>query len=440
MNEETEPLQSGPWLADEPDSEPEPIDGAEPIALIYTGRTRDIARIALLNLVLSLLTLGIYNFWGRTRIRRYLWAHTRVNDSPLEYHGTGGQIFLGFILISVLFFAFNVGYEYTQQLYLERVLGTENLLLFSVPPVLLFTVGYMAFLAYVGWSSRRYWLAMTSWRGIRFRQGGSRRKLLWRALPWSALTALSLGFAYPWLASMTENYVYRESHIGTTRANSAITGGRLFGSWLPMAVTMTVLLWGPVLGIIIAVDVGLRDEVTWLLSKVGPYLSETVRKLGEHYIAPALFVVMLPLICIWSFWRARLFNRVVSAVTLGDLSLRACLSWQSVAGAYAATAFMCLALFQIAVWTEFFFLWSWLQTQSGSLGTTFPIILFGVTMVLVWSYFRNIFVVHGLWRARVRATDIHGTIDATIIRQGEIRKSQQGEGFGMAFEGGFGEA
>ena len=56
------------------------------------------------NGLLGLVTFQIYRFWGRTRLRRMLWSHTRVGREYLVYTGRGIELFLGFLLAMVLLF------------------------------------------------------------------------------------------------------------------------------------------------------------------------------------------------------------------------------------------------------------------------------------------------------------------------------------------------
>ena len=44
--------------------------------LVYGGARGDLAKIAITNAILTLATLGIYRFWGKTRVRRYLWGRS----------------------------------------------------------------------------------------------------------------------------------------------------------------------------------------------------------------------------------------------------------------------------------------------------------------------------------------------------------------------------
>ena len=45
--------------------------------------------------LLTLITLGLYRFWARTRVRRYMWSATSPGGDPFEYTGTGLEKLLG---------------------------------------------------------------------------------------------------------------------------------------------------------------------------------------------------------------------------------------------------------------------------------------------------------------------------------------------------------
>lgn len=70
----------------------------------FSGSWREYAPIAFTNLLLTIVTLGIYAFWARARTRRYLWSRTRFIDDRLHWTGTGLELFLGYLLAIVLFF------------------------------------------------------------------------------------------------------------------------------------------------------------------------------------------------------------------------------------------------------------------------------------------------------------------------------------------------
>ena len=72
-------------------------------AFAFEGNWQDFAKIALPNLLLTIVTLGVYRFWATTRERRYLWSRTRFVDENLEWAGTGMELFIGFVMVFVLF-------------------------------------------------------------------------------------------------------------------------------------------------------------------------------------------------------------------------------------------------------------------------------------------------------------------------------------------------
>jgi uncharacterized membrane protein YjgN (DUF898 family) len=70
--------------------------------VVYNGRAGELAPIVLTNGLLTLITVGFYRFWGKTRLRRYLWSHVSFLGDRLEYSGRGLELFLGFLVILVI--------------------------------------------------------------------------------------------------------------------------------------------------------------------------------------------------------------------------------------------------------------------------------------------------------------------------------------------------
>ena len=60
------------------------------------------AGLSMLNGLLRILTLGVYHFWGKTEVRQRIWSAVRIDGEPLEYRGTGGELFRGFLVVFFL--------------------------------------------------------------------------------------------------------------------------------------------------------------------------------------------------------------------------------------------------------------------------------------------------------------------------------------------------
>ena len=78
------------------------MSGRRSIELGYDGRAGEVGKIALSNSLLGLVTLGIYRFWAKTRLRRYLWSHVSMEGDRFEYTGRGIELFIGFLIAGVL--------------------------------------------------------------------------------------------------------------------------------------------------------------------------------------------------------------------------------------------------------------------------------------------------------------------------------------------------
>jgi len=134
----------------------------------FNGRAGEVIPIAVKNALLNIVTLGFYRFWGRTKVRRYLWEKLHVFDTPLEYTGTGKELFAGFLFIVFLVFlpyaALNAGLAATGLLENPSFVTIYNALIVISAYYLIGVASYRA---------RRYRLSRTRWRSVRAGQTGS---------------------------------------------------------------------------------------------------------------------------------------------------------------------------------------------------------------------------------------------------------------------------
>lgn len=174
------------------------------LSLRFTGSGSEYFRIWIVNLLLTVVTCGIYFPFAKARKLRYFHENTLVADSPLSFHGDPKRMLRGYLLIGVLFVAYSV---------LTRaaplVAGLMLLLGMPLMPLLL-------------WSALRFRLGQTGWRGLRFQFDGSLRDaylVFWPiALP---LAAVLLGQAL--LAPTGEEASFRPSG-NTVMLMSALAG------------------------------------------------------------------------------------------------------------------------------------------------------------------------------------------------------------------------
>ena len=81
---------------------PAPVSPTRSIsAFQFHGNWQDFAKIAFPNLLLTIVTLGFYRFWATKRERDYLWSQTEFIDERLEWTGTGMELFIGFLIVTL---------------------------------------------------------------------------------------------------------------------------------------------------------------------------------------------------------------------------------------------------------------------------------------------------------------------------------------------------
>ena len=235
-------------------------DGTDPEAAIaaeapvhrlqHDGRSGELFVIFLFNLALSILTLGIYRFWGRTRIRRYVWSQTSLLGEPLEYTGRGIELFLGFLFALVLIYGPILGLYFGLDVELpdpgEELGGAKlNALILFIAIVLLATPILMLFYYVALFAAYRYRIGRTSWLGIRGGMEGSAWRYGFLGLGLGVLNVLTLGWTKPWADSVVFKYRLGRTWFGSGKFESLLDAEGLYKSyalaWIGTAITVAAL-------------------------------------------------------------------------------------------------------------------------------------------------------------------------------------------------------
>ncbi len=200
----------------------------------FAGRRWPLFRLALKTSFLTVLTLGFYRFWMKTRLRRYYWSSIRPGGVPLEYVGEPLEKLLGF-LIAVVFLAFYIGIANLILMFLSfSILGG------SYAAYVVSFIGVIPILFYAQYRARRYVLARTRWRGIRLGMEPGAWGYAWRALAHWLATILTLGLLWPRMTFWLEKYRADRTYYGTRptdpgrRLEDAVTvrSCRCWRAWL----------------------------------------------------------------------------------------------------------------------------------------------------------------------------------------------------------------
>ena len=201
----------------------------------FSGSRREIARIAFGNTLLTVLTLGIYRFWAKTRLRQFYWEHIAIGGSPLEYTGRATELLIGFLIAMVALAILSVIGGV-----LQFYVGFGDLQIDGLAELFSYIV--------IGWlygfavfRARRYRLTRTLWRGIRFGQDGSAMRYAWMRFGWLLLLVVSFGVVRPWFDVALRRYEMTHTRFGFSRFSYTGRGRDLFPYWWPVLLPMAAI-------------------------------------------------------------------------------------------------------------------------------------------------------------------------------------------------------
>src|SRR5438552_2449559 len=147
--------------------------------------------IAIGNAILNVLTLTIYRFWARTRVRRHVWNCVHINGEPLEYTGTGTELFLGALIVFAVF-GLPIAVVY---LVVTLRLGPGHPALAGLNFLVFLLIALLWGMAV--YRARRYRLSRTLWRGIRWALTGSPMSYSLLYFGAQILKVVTLGWSTP---------------------------------------------------------------------------------------------------------------------------------------------------------------------------------------------------------------------------------------------------
>lgn len=167
---------------------------------VFTGTGGEYFRIWIVNIALTIITLGIYSAWAKVRTNRWFYGHTLLDNSPFSYLATPIQILKGRLIAAALLILYTI---------------TS-----STAPLIagIIMLGIMIASPWIIVMALRFTSRQSAYRGLKFNFTGSvgEAAIVYLLLP--ALSFITLGLALPYTAYrqvrfLASNYVY-----GSTQA------------------------------------------------------------------------------------------------------------------------------------------------------------------------------------------------------------------------------
>ncbi|MFA0148598.1 YjgN family protein [Vibrio lentus] len=130
----------------------------------FKGKGNEYFGIWIVNILLSVITLGIYSAWAKVRNKRYFYGNTIIGSDSFEYHGKPIQILKGRIIALICVVAWGVSNQFAPQVALVLLLV------------------FFALLPLLSRSNARFDSAMTSFRNVHFSFHGTVSGAYWTIL------------------------------------------------------------------------------------------------------------------------------------------------------------------------------------------------------------------------------------------------------------------
>ena len=186
----------------------------------FTGTAREYFGIWIVNILLTIVTLGIYSAWAKVRRKRYFHGNTWLAGSTFEYHARPVTILIGRIVVFAFLIAYNLSIQFMPLA--GAVLGVA--FLFAIPWFVM--------------RGLRFNARVTSYRNIRFDFTGGYWGAFLAFVLGGVLTWSTLGILAPIASRWMWNYMLDNLRYGDRPVFCDPRLGKLYGQWLLPFLTM----------------------------------------------------------------------------------------------------------------------------------------------------------------------------------------------------------
>jgi len=214
-------------------------DGQIEQQVAFSGTASAYFGIWIVNLILSIITLGIYSAWAKVRRETFFKNHTKIIGTGFGYHATGWQILKGRLIAFAALVVINI------------VASIHPLAGLVFVPIFIFLTPWLLN------SSIRFAARMTSFRNVRFNWHGTYWRTMWFLVIAPIFGLLTLGLLTPLISKSYYAYFASSHSYGTTRFSAkpkvsefylAFLVGGILPTLILSCIFFTILTIGPLLG------------------------------------------------------------------------------------------------------------------------------------------------------------------------------------------------
>ncbi len=162
----------------------------------FSGKIGEYFGIWIVNLLLSIVTLGIYSAWAKVRTNQYFYGHTKIDGHSFRYLATPLQILKGRIIAFLVFVLFSILSTTTPL----AGIAFAILFVFMAPWLII--------------QNLRFTMRMTSYRNVRFSFNGRYGNAFLNFILLPILSIFTLYLALPWVLRRIDTYLFNNVAYG----------------------------------------------------------------------------------------------------------------------------------------------------------------------------------------------------------------------------------
>ena len=302
--------------------------GPRRVGVVFSGSAGEYFKIWIVNVALTVVTLGIYSAWAKVRKLRYFYGNTSIEDGHFDYHAKPRAILIGRLIAVGFLLFFYLSSQYVPVLGLLIIL----LIMLGIPWLMV--------------RSMVFQLRNTSYHGLRFNFQRNYADSFKAFYGGALITVVTLGFGVPTAIYMRNKFAAVNAGYGKTQFAWSGTQGAFYS-----------IVWKSI-GLALIGVVAIAIVLVSMMSALIP--QQVPADAGMQPGAPSAMFTMLITLSFFVFYAAigiyvqvRLRNYVWNTLTLNDSSFESTLSVRMMLWLYFSNAAaIILSIGLLAPWAQ----------------------------------------------------------------------------------------
>ena len=304
---------------------------------VFNPDAKEYFKIWIVNLALTVVTLGIYSPWAKVRKLRYFYSNTTLAGSAFGYHGDPVKILKGRLIAA----AGAGAYFLAGKISIAASFIVAILVGLATPWLIV--------------KSRMFTMRVTSWRGIRFNFLDDMEEAYITLLGWLVASIVTVGILFPRFQRERYRFIVNHTRYGT----AAFTCEPRVSAFYRAA-------FG-VFGLMIALSIayGIMFAIfapAFTALAASPADGVVVRTIRGLVLQFSVYLIIAPVML--GYTQARYLNEVISSSKVGRHQLRSSMSATTLIGLYFLNLFLMVAT--LGLYTP----WAQIRLAQYRLGST----------------------------------------------------------------------